>query len=354
MDMMIATIAAASLLLVALLALALEKAYFYVPYKELKRRASQDDAVARALFPAAAYGTSLRVVLLTVVGLSAAGGLLLLGRLAPPVVGYFGIALLLLVTAIWIMLVRPNMFIAQIAIWCTPPLVWLMRVAHPVTQHISPLLQQRQSSHTGVFERQDLYEFIERQKQQEDSRIAHEDLERMRCVLYMADYHVRDIVVPRREVKAVSLDDDLSPVLISELHATGHACFPVYDGKVTNVVGTLFIDRVADVKQHGAVRDNYDHHLAYVNEEDTLEQVLRAFYETRQHLFVVVNKHDEYIGIITLSDILYRVFGTVDHHAFGHSEDRKAVASRYDHKEHAPNPAEHEETTSTNTTEVVE
>jgi hypothetical protein len=42
---------------------------------------------------------------------------------------------------------------------------------------------------------------------------------------------------------------------------------------------------------------------------------------------------DEYVGIISLSDILHKLFGAIEHEAFGKYDDREAVVHRHDRKE---------------------
>ena len=344
---------AAILLLLTLLAMTLEKAYFYVPYRELKRLAAKREFVSETLFQAAAYGDELKLLLFTVMGLSAAGGFVLLSLAAPAILSFVVVGLVLLFAYIWLPRTHLTHIGAQAAIWSTPAMLHALRVLHPASSRITPwLARYRAAEHTGMYEKDDVVAMLEQQLHQSDNRMSSQELGLMQSALQFGDYTVGDIVVPQRKVKSVSIDEDISPVFLAELHEAGHARFPVYEGKKSNIVGTLDASMVADVRQHGKVRDNFDHHLAYVHEQDSLIRALRAFYETRQHLFIVVNKLDEYVGIITLSDILQKLFGAIEHEAFGHHDDRQAVAYRHDHK--ASDHAEAAENPSTNSTEVVE
>jgi CBS domain containing-hemolysin-like protein len=316
----------------ALLAILLEKTYFYLPPKELKRQAARGTEPAVTLFRAAAYGTDLRVLLWLVVGLSAAGSFVLFAQIAPPLLGLVVIALLLWLGFAWLPHTRLTAAGAQLVVWCTPAIVMLLRWWHPIGRYLSAMVDRHHmSGHTGMYERDDILDLIDRQHQQSDNRISDEDLERMHAVLQVEQYHVSDIVVPKSQVVAVNIDEQVSPVLSDDLHQSGHVRFPVYESKPSNIVGTLALDVVANIRRQGSVRDYFDEHVVYLHENDTLQQALRAFYETRQHLFIVINNADTYVGIVTLSDILHYLFGAIGHEQFGHFDDRRAVLGRHHH-----------------------
>jgi metal transporter CNNM len=344
------------LMLVALLALTLQKTYFYMPYKELKRQAAGGDRLAATLFRAAAYGAELKVLLWLFSGLAAAGGFMLLARIAPPIFGFVAVALVLWLAFLWVPRTRLTSLGARLSGWCTPFVVWCLRLMHPLMQYLAAYAGRYAAGpHTGIYQREDIYELIEQQKRQSDSRISDKELELMRNVLQFSDYQVRDCLVPSKRVKAVNVDENIGPVMLDELHTKGYARFPVYEGKATNIVGSLAVDDITDIqKQHGKVRDHFDERVAYLHEADSLEQALQAFYETRQHLFVVVNGFNEYVGIITLSDILHQLVGVAEHEAFGRHDDRKAVAARHRPKIPESLPEETAERLPENSPEVVE
>jgi len=329
-------------LLLAALALCivvLEKTYFYLPIKELKRQAARHEEPAATLFRAAAYGIDLKVLLWILIGLCAAGSFVLFERIAPDFLGFLAVVLILWFGFLWLPRTRLTGVGAQLAVWCTPVVVELLRWWHPVGRYLSRFVARHHvGEHTGLYEKEDLFDLLDRQRHQSDNRITDDELTRMRSVLQFGEYRVGDITIPRKEVRAVAVDEPISPVLVDELHHSGHVRFPVYDGKPSNVVGTLPLEVVADIKHKGVVRDYYDEHLAFVHENDSLEQALRAFYETRQHLFIVINNADHYVGIVTLSDVLHYLFGAIDHEQFGRFYDRKAVLQR--HRHHVQPPAE--------------
>jgi CBS domain containing-hemolysin-like protein len=333
---MSAFIFAILLVFLALLAITLEKTYFYVSSKELRRLAARGDNVSQTLLSAEVYGVELKLVLWLITGLAAAGSFVLFARVAPTLLGFVVVLLALWLGFLWIPRTRLTVVGTYVALWSTPVVVKILRIVHPVTAFVANLaFNSTVSPHTGLYEREDIYELLKRQKAQSDNRISHKDLELLRKNLRFGDYRVRDLVVPRRQVKAVNINDSIGPVLLDELHSSGHNCFPVYEGQPSNVVGTFSVNDLADVSQRGAVRDFYEKRVAYVHANDSVEQALRALNESSQLLLVVVNSANEYVGIVTLSNILHELLGDATEESFDDHHDRKAVAARHNQPEPA-------------------
>lgn len=346
MNMMLGFIIAIFLMVLSLGAVTLLKAYFYVPAKELKHRAERGDHVSAALHTVAVYGGETQLLLAAMLVLTAAAGIVLFAQVAPSILGIAAVTLILVLGFFWQPRTKLTKTEAELAVWCAPTVVWLLvrlqTVLRPVVSWAEgKRLYQR---HTRLFDAADFEALLERQRQQRDNRIGEDEMERMRRALKFGHLRVGDAMTPRAKVKAVPATDPLSPVLVDELHRSGHARFPVYDDEPSKIVGTLAMEQIADVKLHGTVDASTDHHLAYLHQDDTLVQALRAFYETRQHLFVVLNARGTYAGILTLTDILQELAGRSEGQAFGRYDDHDAVMARHQPKK----------TVAENETEVVE
>lgn len=357
---MTAYIVALLLTALALLALLLEKTYFYLPPKELKRQAAQGDAMASTLYQAAAYGTSLKLLLWCVTGLAAAGGFVLFARVAPALFGFLLVALVLWLAFLWLPRARLSAGVVHLTIWCTPAVVEILRLLHPIIEYMAVYTGNFSAAagpHTGLYEQEDLLDLIERQERQGDNRVDGEVLELLRRALRFGGYTVRDARVPRRRVTAVSLDEDLGPVVLDELHRTGHSQFPVYEGEATNIVGVLMLDDAAEGRRHSTVRGHCDRRLAYVHEDDSLRFALQVFYQSHHQLLIVVNGSGAYTGILTLRDVLQRLFDAAGHDADMRHDDRAAVAARHHLRSKPAGDAAHDAATeklSENPSEVVE
>lgn len=360
---MLSYIAALVLIVLVCLAVSWQKAYFFLPAKELKRQAEAGDPIAITLWRAVAYSRSLRVFLWLLIGFGSAGSFLLLSNVAPPVLALIAIVGLLWLLFAWLPYSRLNPLSVKTAAIATPVVAWIVMTFDPVFRRIANLANTRLSlsRHTGIFEREDLIELIEKQKAQADSRITLEELDLATNALHFGDKTVRSAMTARKKVKAVAADDAISPVFLDELHQTGHDRFPVYKGKSNNFVGTLYLHRLTDVNEgkgaKGHVRDYMHAGVIYVHEKDSLAQALHAYYFSKFNLFMVVDKHQDYVGILTVDDILHALLGKPGELEFVQFDSKSAVAAKRDKPtepiEETAEFADEPENTSENIEEVV-
>ena len=340
-------------LALAFISLTLRKTYYYLPEAELKRQAKSGERLATVLWRAVAYGQSLQLFLWVIIGIFAAVGFVLLARLAPPLLAFVAVALMLWMAFAWMPTTKLTRVGAYLSYWFTPTVVWLLRWLQAPLSGFIALVHRfyPEITHTGLYEKEDLQTLLNWQKQQADNRISEEDIELAERALRFHKYKVRDVLIPRKQVKAVSKSDAVGPILLDELHATGHSRFPVYDKTPDDIIGTLHLMNLDEAKQGGHVSDFIEKSVAYVHESDSLADALHAIYATKHQLFVVTNSFEEYVGIITLEDIVHTLLGhPVDNEFDGH-KSIAAVAARHPAKKKSKPK---EEKVSENPPEVVE
>lgn len=324
---------------ISLLTISLQRTYRSTPVRELKRRARDGDEIATLLHRAAAYGHSLSAVLWFLVGVSNAVFFLLAALYMPPWFALVASASLIWVGFVWLPARRVTRYGTWIAARLAPLLAWLLNYLHPLLDKLILFMKNIRpvTIHTGLYDRTDLLDLLERQKVQADNRVEKTELEIARRALGFGDILIRVAMTPRRVVKMVSIDETIGPILMSELHDSGHSRFPVYNGKPDNVVGTLFLREVMKAKEGGRVKDVMRPTVSYVHEEQTLADALQAILKTHHHLFIVVNSFEEYVGIITIEDVLEQILGSPIIDEFDQYEDLRSVAARdakIEHKQH--------------------
>lgn len=327
------------LLGLALLSLALQKTYSALTAKELKRRAREKDPIASVLYRAVAYGATLPAFLWIVTVLSASGSFVLLSEVAPWPLAFITVALALAYGFVWMPAHKATKIGTMIAVRLTPAIAWLMEKLQPVLNWLVNFLQKHRpvTVHTGLYDREDLLSLIESQKHQPDSRISPETLDLLAHTLTFGDKLVHDCMVPRRAVRAIPADTAVSPAMIDELHASGYSRVPVYkggDAENVEFVGTLYLRDLITLKHTGKVSDVMHAKVFYVHEDHPLEQVLDAFLKTHHHLFIVVNSFEEFVGIITIEDILEQILGCKIVDEFDQYDDMRAVAVHQAKAEH--------------------
>jgi CBS domain containing-hemolysin-like protein len=323
-------IIACILLILALAGVAIRKTYYYLPFTELKRRAAHHDKLAAKLYEAVAYEGSLRGLLWLFIAATSAGGFILLARQAPVWLSMITVIALLWAAFSWLPASRVTTFGARLTIMVTPLISWLLSYLHPLINRLVGLVGKRYTApaHTGLYERNDLLQLIDQQQLQADSRLSVEELEIVKHVLSFPDLSVRDALTPRGTVRTVHANETVGPILIDELHQTTIDHVLVQDSPNAEIVGTLAVHELG-IHSSGRVRDIMDHTVYYLHESDSLSQALHAFFVTNHPLFVVTNSFEEYVGIVTVQNILQQLIGHVPGENFDQYADLQAVAARH-------------------------
>lgn len=123
---------------------------------------------------------------------------------------------------------------------------------------------------------------------------------------------VEDIMVHRSEVEGIDIQDDESEI-IRVIRSAGYTRLPLFDGGVDNVIGVLhardalhaLLDGRLDKESLGAIAQ-----VPYFVPEGTpLYQQLLNFQREKQRVGLVVDEYGDFMGLVTLADLLEEVVG---------------------------------------------
>lgn len=324
--------------LLTLLAVSLQKTYWAVPVKELKRAARQGDPFATALFKASGYGYSLQVVLWGMVGMFAAGFFLAVANTFALWMAFPLSVLLVWLSFYWVPSGQVTGVGRRVAVWLAPAFAWVLSYAHPVIDWLVAFVQRHRPVHihTGLYEEADLIDLLEVQRQLPDNRIDETSLAMAERAIQFGSRIVRDALTPRRVVKSVRATDAIGPVLVDELHKSGFSRFPVHTDDSNKIVGILHLRDVRSGRASGHVADvMHASDVIYIHEEQPLSQALHAMLRLRRHLMIVVNSFEEYVGVITLEDVIEQVVGKPIVDEFDAYDDMRTAAAALAAKDHA-------------------
>ena len=145
--------------------------------------------------------------------------------------------------------------------------------------------------------------------------IEQQEQEMLYKVFDFADKEAADVMVPRPEVVALSIDLPPEQALEAVMDAP-FTRYPVYRGNLDDVVGIL---HVRDLFH--ALRDRGMEHVQIedivrpahiVPETKDLAALLTEFRRTNQHMAIVVDEYGEVEGIVTLEDLLEEIVGEIE------------------------------------------
>lgn len=144
----------------------------------------------------------------------------------------------------------------------------------------------------------------------ESSQIfSSEDTKLLKNALAFRHQQVKDIMVPKKSIVTVQYTDLLGPLVLDDLHKTGHTIFPVVKGD--NIVGLLDSSDFVALKNKESVhvRDVMHQDIARVNHTATLDSALRTLMDQRQQLLIVTDDTKSTVGLVSLSDIVRTLTG---------------------------------------------
>lgn len=141
---------------------------------------------------------------------------------------------------------------------------------------------------------------------------------------------VHEVMTPTGVIDSINKKELLGPLVLDDLHKTGHSRFPVTDGDIDHVVGMLYIQSLftLDTKRSVTAEKAMEPRVFYIHEDQTLAHALAAFLRTHHHLFIVVNEFRETVGIISLEDVVEALLGRKIIDEFDTHEDLRTVAMR--------------------------
>jgi putative hemolysin len=149
----------------------------------------------------------------------------------------------------------------------------------------------------------------------EHGEIEQGEQEMLYKVFDFADKEVADVMVPRPEVVALSIDLPPEECLAAVIDSP-YTRYPVYRETLDSIVGILHVrdlfsamnDRgIAQVRVEELVRP-----ASIVPETKDLAALLTEFRRTNQHMAIVVDEYGAMEGIVTLEDLLEEIVGEIE------------------------------------------
>ena len=134
----------------------------------------------------------------------------------------------------------------------------------------------------------------------------------MLSILDLDDVTVNDIMVPRAEIVAIDIDDDLTEIM-HQISNSQHTRLPIYKDTINNVLGVLHLRRLS--RFVGATELNKAELLSlsrepyFIPEATPLHTQLLNFQSNKRRLALVVDEYGDVQGIVALEDILEEIVG---------------------------------------------
>jgi putative hemolysin len=134
-------------------------------------------------------------------------------------------------------------------------------------------------------------------------------------VFEFADKEAHDVMVPRPEVVALSIDLPPEECLAAVVDSP-YTRYPVYSGSLDEIVGVLHVrDLFSALHDRGLAGVEVEQLLRpafIVPETKDLGSLLADFRRQNQHMAIIVDEYGAMQGIVTLEDLLEEIVGEIE------------------------------------------
>jgi len=149
------------------------------------------------------------------------------------------------------------------------------------------------------------------QEAEEDGEFDEEESELIRNAISFNDLVVSDVLTPRVDIVAVSIDDTKEEIA-NKFFDSGFSRFPIYDGTIDSIVGIInekdFNNYV--IHRNREVKDIIKP-VSFVPHSMELFKLLKLLQKNKSHMAIVADDYSGTMGIVTLEDILEELVGEI-------------------------------------------
>ncbi len=150
---------------------------------------------------------------------------------------------------------------------------------------------------------------------QEEGLIEEEERAMIRSIFQFGDTLVREVMVPRLDIKAIPSTANLNQAL-DIIISSGNSRLPVYQPDIDHIQGVLYAkDLLAQLRQ-APDRPNFDiknllRPAYYVPESKKVDQLFAELQNRRVHIALIVDEYGGTAGLVTIEDLLEEIVGEI-------------------------------------------
>lgn len=147
---------------------------------------------------------------------------------------------------------------------------------------------------------------------EEKGAIEEEEKELINNVFEFNDTIVSEVMTPRKDVFAVSVDTTVEE-FVENLDEYKHSRIPVYEDNIDNIIGVLYLkDVLKHVKSKRTVKLKTIVRSAYfVPETKPIDDLLKELQKNKNQISIVLDEYGGTAGVITVEDILEELVGNI-------------------------------------------
>ena len=277
----------------------------------LRRRANHGDADAIIVYPLRARGNLLLTTLLIGTAMVNTTLAIFLGSVTSGLVG--GI----LATALIVVFgeIIPQSIFSRHALrlgaktaWFTKLVLFLFYpIAYPISRILDYFLGKELPT---MYTKKEFMDMISEHEDSEHSQIDADEERIVHGALKFSHTRVREAMTVAEKVVSCDENQRLNDDFFNTVSEHGFSRIPVYSGDKSNIVGILYAkdllveDEDISIKQ---TEEAFDKNYMTARPDQMLDVVLAKMLKEKQHLAIVKSKNDQFLGVISLEDIIEEI-----------------------------------------------
>ena len=138
-----------------------------------------------------------------------------------------------------------------------------------------------------------------------------EDLMMIRGILRMDDLRVSEIMKPRPDIVAASIDEPINSI-IEKMTVGGYSKIPIYNSDLDSILGILFARDILALETDKIDKktiNNLIRQPIYIPESQNLETLLKEFQTHNISIGMVLDEHGTVSGLVTVIDLIEEIIG---------------------------------------------
>jgi metal transporter CNNM len=274
----------------------------------LKRKARLGDRQAKRILPVRQKGNHLLTTLL--LGNVAVNAVLAiyLGSIATGVVaGILATSLIFIFGEI-----VPQAVVSRHAMFfgshTAPAIGFLMKASWPLTYPIAYALDHVLGKELPtLYSKHELMEIISEHEDAKESTIDQDEERIVHGALQFSNKPVSAVMTPKDTVTLLDANRVLDESMRSFIKDEGYSRYPVYAGSPRHISGILYIRDIIVAPFDAKIGEVCERGFLRVRLGEKLDNVLGRMLKHQQHMGIVLDEQKNFVGVITLEDILEEV-----------------------------------------------
>ncbi|MBV8245095.1 MAG: HlyC/CorC family transporter [Candidatus Eremiobacteraeota bacterium] len=164
----------------------------------------------------------------------------------------------------------------------------------------------------------------------EQKVLEEQEREMIHSIIEFGDTIVREVMTPRRDIVAVSIDESARRALDLVI-AEGYSKLPVYTESKDDIVGVVHDRELLIALANGTLSTTplrqLQRPIAHVPENKKIAELLREMQRDKFSMAIVVDEYGGTAGLVTMEDLLEEIVGEIrDEHDEGEEEPIRMVS----------------------------